>query len=266
MRYIDTPIRLAAGRTARELALIASGAGSVVMSQVHEDHSWNVFGYAFVTLAFATRFFAGRVMYLSMCFAALVLQLSSVLLGNVTLADRLPITLFILGHVVVLLGGDLVSRFDDGGRGFGPFRNFWRDLPVSQRRNIAWSGHAVAVLGAMMHHMAFNATSPGHTAPLWIQAGVFVASACGLLYLWGRAVAAPAALAFGVWTAVMMAPHVGGAWQAMQTGGGWIVATPGLPWVHVASPHYTVVGFVIAIATAAIALPWTVRWLRLALR
>jgi hypothetical protein len=263
MRYVDTPIRLAAGRTARELALIASGVGSIVSSQLHDDRTWNVFGYALVTLAFTTRFFAGRVMYLSMCFAALTLQLSSVMLGHVTLADRLPITLFILAHVVILLGGDLVVRFDDRGRGFGPFRNFWRDLPVSQRRNIALGAHAVAVLGAMMHHMAFNATSPGHTAPLWIQAGVFVASACGVLYLWGRAVAAPAALAFGVWTAAMLGPHVGGAWDALGGTGG---LGSGLPWVHAMSPHYTVVAFAIGIATAAIALPWTIRWARLAVR
>ena len=49
MKVLDTPIRLAASRTPRELLLIGHGAACVAGAIWLGDHSWNIYAYAAVT-------------------------------------------------------------------------------------------------------------------------------------------------------------------------------------------------------------------------
>ncbi len=261
MRILDAPVRLAAGRTVRELVLIGSGITSIAVAMRVGDRSWNVYVYALTTALFAARFFAARVLYLSMCVGALALQLSCALMPSVTLADKAPVLLQILVLGLLLSGPDLLRRFDDTGRGLGPLRNFWGDLSVAQRRHLAWGMHLVGATGGLLHHMAYNADRWGH-APMWLDLAVAGCAVVGLLYLSGRALAAPAAVALGGALVWHLAPHLGDAVTMLR---GRPLDHP-MPLEHAVSAHYTIGAAVCAGAAAAIALPWTYRWLRLAVR
>lgn len=259
MKVLDTPVRLAAGRTLRELLLLGNGVVCIGAAIVYGDESWNVYAYAAATFLFAIRFFAARVCYLSWCIGALALQLAnSMRMGSL---DEQWLTIVgILVAALALSGSDLVRRFDDEGRGLGPWRNYWRDLTVGQRRHIAWGMHLVGTTGGLLHHMWFNVESLSGGVPTWLYLGVAGASVVGFLYLWGRALAAPAAVVLGATVAWKLYPYVGDAWGALH---GRTPSQPLPPEIWM-SAHYTVVGFVCAVATAVIALPWTARWLALA--
>ena len=262
MRILDAPVRLAAGRTVRELVLIGSGVASIAVAIHLGDKSWNVYVYALTTALFAGRFFAARVLYLSMCVGALALQLSCALMPSVTLADKAPVLIQILGLCLLLSGKDLLRRFDDTGRGLGPLRNFWGDLSVGQRRHLAWGMHLVGATGGLLHHMAYNVHNWGSATPLWLDLAVAGCAAVGLLYLSGRAIAAPAAVALGVALVWHLAPRLEDSFTMLE---GRPVDHP-VPIEHIVSAHYTIGAAVCAAAAAAIALPWTYRWLRLAFR
>ena len=261
MKVLDTPIRLAAGRTFREILLIGQGVASVAIATYKGDHSYNVYSYAAVTALFALRFFAGRVVYLSLCVGALALQLSCWMLRGVGFAELWPALLGILAIALLLSGPDLVRRFDDEGRGLGPWRNYWRDLSQAQRRHIAWGMHFVAATGGLLHHTWYNLEELGQPVPTWLYAGVAACSAVGFLYLWGRALAAPAAVVLGAAIAWKLAPHLDGALDLLR---GRPLAEP-VPIEVAFSAHYVLTGFACALAMAALALPWAARWLRLPL-
>lgn len=248
MKGLDTSVRLAAGRTVRELMLIGAGAASIVAAVSMGDRSWNIYAYAATTLLFAIRFFAARVLYLSTCVGALALQLSIWARPGVTFEHQAPVLLQILALCLLLSGGDLLRRFDDHGRGLGPLRNFWRDLSVGQRRHLAWGMHLVGTVGGLLHHTIYNLERARLPVPAWLFVAIAACAAVGLLYLAGRAIAAPAAVVVG---AVL-------AWQLRPQD----VRAPELAW----TPQYATTACVCAALTAAVALPWAWRWLRLAWR
>jgi hypothetical protein len=256
MRALDTPIRLAAGRTLREIILIGHGVGATATALYVGDTSWNIYAYVGATALFAGRFFAARVLYLSMLVGALALQLAGVLLPQLTLAMKAPVLLQILGCMLLLCGRDLVRRFDDDGRGIGPIRNFWRDLSLGQRRHIAWGVHLIGATAGLLHHTWMNV----RPVPTWLYAGVAACTVVGFLYIWGRAIAAPAAVAVGTAVAWHLAPHLDGAVQVLR------MHPAAVPAEVARSAHYVLVAFVCAAAAALIAVPWTVRWLALAFR
>ena len=261
MRALDTPIRFAFGRTFREILLIGQGVVSVGVAMSRGDHSYNVYSYAAVTVLFALRFFAGRVVYLSLCVGALALQLSCLMLRGVSFADNWPALLGILVIALLLTGPDLVRRFDDEGRGLGLWRNYWRDLSVAQRRHIAWGMHFVGATGGLLHHTWYNLEESRLPVPTWLYLGVAACSAVGFLYLWGRALAAPAAVVLGGLVMWKLAPHLDAAWNLVRARPAGEVVP-----IEVAySAHYVLTGFVCAAAMVALALPWAARWLRLPL-
>lgn len=257
MRFLDTPVRLAAGRTPRELLLLGNGVACIASAILHEDHSWNIYAYAAATALFAIRFFAARVLYLSWCVAAFALQAANAMRPGGFDAVW-PTLVAILLCALALSGADLVRRFDDEGRGLGPWRNYWRDLSHGQRRHIAWGMHLVGATGGLLHHMWFNVEGFPGGPPTWLYVGVAATSVIGFLYLSGRAVAAPASILLGGAVAWKLHPYVGDAWAALH-GRPVARALPPEVWM---SQHYTVVGFVAAVATAAVACSQMVAWLR----
>jgi hypothetical protein len=120
--------------------------------------------------------------------------------------------------------------------------------------------HAVGALAGVLHHMVYNLDRSGQPVPTWFYVGIAACAAVGLLYLAGRAIAAPAAVVLGVAIAWRIAPNVGAAVANLR--GHPTVMAPAYGW----NVHYTVTACVCAIATAAVALPWAWRWLRLGLR
>ncbi len=262
MRLLDTPVRFVAGRTGRELLLIGYGLGCVGTALACGDRSWNIYAYVGVTALFAARFFAGRVIYLSMCIGAAALQLAQLLLPQVTLADKAAVLLQILAAALLLSGPDLLRRFDDGGRGLGPLRNFWRALSHAQRRHLAWGAHLIGATGALLHHTIYTLQRTGQPVPAWLYVGVVGCGVIAALYVCGRAVAAPLAVVAGALVAWRLARHLDEAWGILH---GRYPAAP-VPREVWSAAHYVVVGCVCAAAAALIALPWAARWLRLAWR
>jgi hypothetical protein len=244
-------------RTPREIILIVHGLGCAVWAHHLGDTSWNIYAYLGATALFAARFFAGRVLYLSMLIGALALQLSCVLHPRIDLVERAPVLLQILALMFLLCGKELVRIFDDEGRGIGPIRNFWRELSVGQRRHVAWGIHLVGATGGLLHHM-----SPRAATATWVYVAIAATFAVGFLYVWGRAIAAPAAVVVGGAIAWKLAPWVEPAVTLLR----------GKPLAHPVArevwhaPHYVPGAFLLAAAAAIIAIPWTVRWARLALR
>jgi hypothetical protein len=257
MRWLDRPLGT---RTFREWILILHLVGSVVVARLGGDHSWNVYAYAAVGLLFATRFFAARVVYLSLAIGALALQLGIWMQPQVTFAHQAPVLLEILGCMWLLCGPDLVRRFDEHGRGLGPIRNFWRDMTVAQRRSVAWGAHLIGATGGVLYHLAWNFECGHAAAPRWVYPAIGACAAVGFLYLWGRAIAAPATVALGAAIAWRLAPDLGVAIDHLRG------SPRPVPMVALYAPHYVAVAFVTAAGAALVALPWTARWAGLAIR
>ncbi len=122
-------------------------------------------------------------------------------------------------------------------------------------------GHSVvdqAPDGRIVDGPRFNLEKLHLPVPGWLYLGVAACSVVGILYLWGQAIAAPAAVVLGVLIAWQLAPHVGTAWLQLED-------SSAVPPEHDHSAHYTVGGFVAAALSALVALPWAARWLRLPL-
>jgi hypothetical protein len=251
--------RLLLGRTAREWILLVHLAGCIVWSRLGGDESWNVYAYAAVMLLFAIRFFAARVVYLSLAIGALALQLGIWMKPGVTLAHQAPVFLEILGCALLLCGGDLIRRFDEQGRGLGPIRNYWRDMTVAQRRSVAWVAHLIGATGGVLYHLAFSFDARHH-APAWLYAAIAACAAVGFLYLWGRAIAAPATVALGAAVAWRLAPMLDLAYGRLHHD-----PRP-VPDPVFFAAHYVVVAFATAAGAALIALPWAARWAALAIQ
>jgi hypothetical protein len=262
MRFVDSPIRRAFGRTPRELLVLVTGVLMVAHSIRSHDTSWNGPVTALVTVLFAARVFAARVAALALCVAALALCAAHAIDPAERAADMAPaIAQFGLG-ILVLASRDLRARFDDTGRGLGPVRNFWRDLPAGDRRSIARVVCAGAATASLLHHASHGAASWGapYTPPGWLGALVVLACAGGALLVAGRALGLVIAAGFGAAALAYLVPIAQLA-RAARAG----AAGPGDPdWLRV-SGSYVDVACLCAAATLAFSLPWLVRLARRAL-
>ena len=259
MRFVDTPIRRAFGRTPRELLVLTTGVLMVAHSIRTHDTSWNGPVTALVTVLFAARVFAARVAALALCVAALALCAAHVIDPAERAADMAPaIAQFGLG-ILVLASRDLRARFDDAGRGVGPLRNYWRELPVADRRSIARVVCAGAATAALLHHAAHGAASWGapYAPPAWLGALVMVACVGGALLFAGRALGLVIAAAFAIAALAYLVPlaELG---RAARAG----TAADDVPaWLRV-SGSYVDVACVAAAATLGFALPWLGRLIK----
>src|SRR5262245_30039557 len=157
MRFVDTPLRRAAGRTPRELLIIGTGVLMVARSIATHDTSWQGPAVALVTAAFAMRFFAARVAAMAVCVSALALGAAWIVDPRLHVAVIAPaIAQFALG-LVILASRDLRARFDDDGRGLGPVRNFWRDVPAADRRSIVHVVCAGAATASVLYFAHYRA-------------------------------------------------------------------------------------------------------------
>jgi hypothetical protein len=256
MRFVDAPIRRAWGRTPRELLVLATGVLMVAQSIRTHDTSWNGPVTALVTILFAARVFAARVAAMSLCIAALALCAAHMIDPGENAFDMAaPLAQFGIG-ALLLASNDLRARFDDGGRGVGPLRNFWRELPTADRRSIARVVCAGAATAALLHHAGHAASLWGapYTPPGWILALVIVACAGGALLLAGRALGLVIAAGFGGAALAYLVPIARAAYGARAGH-----ALPGDPdWLRV-SGGYVMVAVVCAAATLAFTLPWLAR-------
>jgi hypothetical protein len=255
MRKVDAPIPRLYGRTPRELLIVVTGVLMLAHCVSAGDTSGNGPAIAIVTLAFATRFFAARVAAMALCVSALALALAHVIDPRQHALDMAPhLVQFSLG-ALVLASRDLRARFDDGGRGVGRFRNFWRDVPPADRRSIARVTCAGAATASLLHHAH-------HAAALWSEiyappwtpvALVALAGVAGALLIAGRSLGLVLGAAFAGLTIALYAPRMHEARFAMagaeKTVARWL--DPGGGYVLVAVPA--------AAITLALTAPWLAR-------
>jgi hypothetical protein len=259
MRYVDAPIRRALGRTPRELLLLATGALMVVHSfQVH-DTSWNAPVTAIVTAMFAARFFAARVAGLALCTGALALCATGVIDPQEHVRALAPAIAQFAAGFVLLASRDLRARFDDGGRGLGPLRNFWRDIPTADRRSIARVVCAGTATAALLHHASHGAAAwgPPFVPPGWLFELVLLASLGGVLLIAGRGAGFVVAAAFSALALAKLAPL----WHDARAARGGVPDAHLAEWLRI-SGSFVVVATVTAAATLAFTLPWLARLAR----
>lgn len=208
MRYVDTELRWAAGRTARELAIIACAAWVTYVEVARaEPNLWHLSYYAAGTLAFALRFYAARAIAMAFAVTAATLHLSQHRLGEgwVT-GGEWWFGPMILGIALALLASDdLRQRYD---RAPGRFWvNRWRELP---RRHWALScliGYSLGILGNAVLLPWMAAGEPG----AWPLVLLLCGYGAVFLFLAGRSLAFLVAAIVGVAALVYIVPDLAAA-------------------------------------------------------
>jgi hypothetical protein len=260
MRVVDHPLRLAAGRTPRELVILGTGILILYRAVRLHDTSWDFVAVATVTALFAARFFAARVAALALCVGALALH-AAALAHHTPLRPLLPGLAQFGAGAVLLVSRDLRARFDDAGRGFGPLRNFWRDLPIADRRSLTRVVCAGAATASLLHYASDVALAWAHGAaayqpPALVGVLVWVALASAGLLLLGRTAGLIGAAAVSAGALVVLVPYASAARFAAdgaeKTVPGWLIPSSG----------FVLVAIPCAALTLAFTLPWLVRLTR----
>lgn len=259
LRAVDRPVPVVR-RTPRELLIIGVAAATAVRSwfELGTRDLGNTLAFAAVAVAFGVRFFAARVIAMAVAVAATGLHVVYAWRDGGADLQLLGIAYF-LGAILVLNGRDLIARFDDApSRGRG-LHNFWRELPVADRRRLALLVYGVALTLAMLYYVRYLVVTAKLPVPLWVEAGIVGAALTGVLLLFGRAVAALLAATAGTALAVMLAAHTPVAWTV--AGGAYVTAAT--PAVARSAPHLLLGATVAATFTVMAAAPWAWRLLHL---
>lgn len=259
LRAVDRPVPVVR-RTPRELLIIGVASSTAVTSWLEHGARdlGNTLAFAAVALAFAVRFFAARVIATAVAVAAASLHLMYAWRDGWADRPLLAIAYF-LGAILVLQSRDLVARFDDAPSRGRVLPNFWRELPVADRRRLALLVHGVAVTLAMLYYVRYLVLAAGLPAPLWLEAGIVGAALTGVLLLFGRAVAALLAAIAGAALAALLAAHAPVAWTVAA--GAYV--TTATPAVARAAPHLLLGATLAATFTVMAAAPWAWRLLHL---
>ena len=247
------------GRTPRELLIIGVAAATAINSirLVGLRDPGNALAFAAIAVGFTVRFFAMRVIATAVAVAAAGLHVAYAWRSGGDARDLLSIAYF-LGAILLLGGRTLVATFDDA-----PSRaNFWRELPLRDRRRLATLVYGVSLTLAMLYYVRYHLVAASQPVPLWLTAGLVGGAVVCALLLAGRAVAAMLAVLGGIPLAVALLAHAPMAWAA-ATGGYVSLAVP--PTARVA-PHLLIGAGLAAALTVAAAAPWAWRLLRVATR
>lgn len=258
MRFVDHPVPVVR-RTPRELLIIGVAAATAVSSLRHQGlrDPGNALMFAAVAVGFATRFFAMRVIATAVAVAAAGLHVTYAWRSGGSPRDLLAIAYF-LGAVLLLGGRALVVAFDDKA---SPL-NFWRELPLRDRRRLALLVHGVALTLAMLYYVRYHLVLANQAVPLWLTAGIVGMAVVGLLLLFGRAFAALVAVAGGTPLAVVLLAHAPMAWS-VASGDYVSLAVPATARI---APELLFGAGLAAALTVAAAAPWAWRLLRMSTR
>lgn len=148
-------------RSARELLLFGVAAGSAV-------RFWRVdpggaVMFAAVALAFATRWFATRVLAMGVAIAATAIWATHLATpGGPALREAGAVAYFACG-IALLHSRALVAVFDDR----LSRANVWRPLPPRERRSLAALIYSVGVVGAAAYEGQLALSRAHHAAPAW---------------------------------------------------------------------------------------------------
>jgi hypothetical protein len=217
----------------------------------------NALAFAAIAVGFAVRFFAIRVIAQTIAVAAAGLHVAYAWKSGGAARDLLGVAYF-LGAVLLLNGRALHAAFD-----VAPSRaNFWRELALRDRRQLAVLVHGVALTLAMLYYLRFQLVAAGQPVPWWLTAGLGGGALVGLLLILGRGFAAMFAVLGGFPLAVVLLAHTPMAWS-VASGGYVSLAVPATARV---APELLIGAGLAAALTVAAAAPWAWRLLRVATR
>jgi hypothetical protein len=257
MRVLDTPLSHARGRTPRELLIIAGGTAALVQGILHGSNTGNLIIYALMTVAFASRFFAARIMMGGLFIGALALHLPWLLYDGFGVTDLAPVVWALAAGLVLVSSRDLIERFDNNEAGGIPgFPNFWMKISRSHRRAFSWCAYSLGALGGLLYHAWLR--TPADHAPDWALWALAGAIACTLLIIAGRSLAFVATGIYSAWILTIVVPQVGSANTLLE--GNW---TTEISAMYLYSPHYVLPAAIAAAAALAISVPYALKWLSL---
>lgn len=249
----DPAIAVPGRRSPRELVILAGGA-AISMGELFSRHvDWgNLCVYVGATLVFALRFSLARAIGVGACVGAIAQQWPH-LRGGLDHANIETLAILPLAAIALLSSRDLVERYDRAPTLIFGIPNPWAAYTLAQTRTIRWSCYAAGALAGLLDHTLQSAYA---TAPLWPRAAMvglmvsigllFIGRAIGLLTLWGITVAVAVLIAPSVLVAEQVLSHELFARDVLYT----------------SRAIYILPIFVLAVAAAAIATPFTLRLLR----
>ncbi|MBK7829179.1 hypothetical protein [Nannocystis sp.] len=214
MSFLDRELSWCAGRTVRELLVVAGGTAIVIAEVVRPGpvDIGNLAVYLLATLLLLLRFFAARAAAVGACIGAIVQQWPHLRHGEVTLET---LALLPLAGIALLASSDLVDRFERAPSRLRWLPNPWASFTAAETRSLRWAAYAAGALAGLLDHtlqlVTRTAQLHGMTAPWWPRiAMVVLVGALALLCL-GRAVGLLIVWLAAVVVAVLVAPL---AWQA----------------------------------------------------
>ncbi len=174
MRIIDSPIPQLAGKTPRELVLLAVVSAATYLCYGHWPEFVTALG---VTLLFALRVPQARPIAVGFCLGWLVSITAMMRADGVWDLEnpRLLVPAFLL---LLLSSRDLFERFDAAPARLVP--NVWRDLPSKHWRMMRWCAYGLGVLASLVVPGWLWASSWWHvstTQPTWVLVGIIAALA-----------------------------------------------------------------------------------------
>lgn len=260
MAFLDREIKWCAGRTLRELLVLAGGLAIIAGEFIRAGGpDWgNLAVYVGATALMFVRFFAARAAAVGACIGAIVQQWPYLRLGDV---DVETLAVLPLAGIALLASRDLVDRFERAPSRISWLPNPWSGFTAADTRNLRWAAYAAGALAGLLDHTmqttAFGFARLGEAAPWWPRIGeasfilalvvLCLGRAVGLLLVWLTAVA----------VAVLSAPL---AWQAESLLQHLDIVTLPPPYFHAA--HYLLPIFLLALTAALITTPSVARLLR----
>ena len=201
MPIIDSPIRIAGGRTPRELLLIAIVSYGAYLSFGFWPEFITATG---VALLFALRVPQARPIAVGFCLGWLVSM--AALMGTAHFDPTNVRILIPAGLLLLLTSRDLFERFDAAPARFIP--NVWRDLPSKHWCMMRWGAYSLGVFSALVVPGWLWASAHwgmSNTTPTWVLVGIIVALA---LLVLGSALGFVVAAAVSAFTLVTLGPEL----------------------------------------------------------
>jgi hypothetical protein len=260
MAFLDRELAWCAGRTIRELIVLAGGLAIIAVELLRPGTpDWgNLAVYVLATLFLVARFFPARAAAVGACIGAIVQQWPYLRLGDV---DVETLALLPLAGIALLASGDLAQRFELAPSRIAWLPNPWASLDPAATRGLRWAAYAAGALAGLLDHTAQTTAATfelvGQSVPLWprIAEASFILAL--ILLCLGRAIGVVLVWLTAVAVVALAAPL---AWQAESVLRHSDALTLPYPWFHAA--HYLLPVCLLALVAAAITTPAVLRLLR----
>lgn len=260
MALLDREVKWCAGRTLRELLVLAGGL-AIVADEVLDPGApdWgNLAVYVGATLLLLLRFFAARAAAVAACIGAIVQQWPYLRLGHLDL-DTLAV-LPLVG-IALLASRDLVARFEGAPSRISWLPNPWAAFTPQQTRGLRWAAYVAGALAGLLDHTAQTTAHAfvraGVDVPWWPRIGEAAFIVALILLCTGRAVGLLLVWLTAVAVVVHAAPLALRAESLLQRHD---VVTLAAPWTHAA--HYLLPILLLALTAVGLTTPAVVRLLR----